>query len=987
MPLNLVTKKAIKYKLKSLLRFTRLYSIYLLFLKFKEKINKVFGLIIGYCIYLLKFSPDVPFSPHSQYYRWLLRHHPRKADLEQMTEAIPFLKYQPLISVIMPVYNSPLNYLEAAIESVINQIYLNWELCIADDASTNLEIRTVLEKYAQQDSRIKTIYRTTNGHISACSNSAIEIAAGEFLALLDHDDLLSPDALYQVALELNKYPDADMIYSDEDKINERGWLKEPFFKPDWSPDLLQCFMYIGHLTIYRASLIREIGGFDSDFDFSQDYDLALRVSENTNKIIHIPSILYHWRILPGSASSGDKPFARESNIAALTSAMKRLFYDVEIIEYSTANRVKFKVIGEPLVSIIIPTDSEKQILVCLEAILSKTAYNSLEILVVTNFHLAKTLSELYSSKSHIKTIIYDKEYNFSAKCNAGVLHSRGEYILFLNDDVSPLECDWVSTMLGMFQQKDVGAVSPKLTYQNNRIQHAGMVTGVRGLIGTAFHQERYDSTTYFNLLQSSRTVSVLSAACLMMPKKLFLLIHGFDEKNTPIMGSDVDLCFKIREKGYRLVYTPFSRLQHIGHATIEKWETKAENLKHSEKSDLYLLKKWGEYLSNDPYYPKNMRDFLYKDSPFPYQLYAVNGTNPASDTVDVLLVSHDLTFSGAPLILYKLVKSLTSENYFFTLISPENGSLLNLYCQERFPIVIDSLVLNDPSIFRVSSFINNFDIIIANTILSYNVVIESKALRKKVIWMIHEGDFGKKLAQNNLNIRRAFKEADAVIFPSKIAKSKFIEFETNYNFHVINCGIDSLNLDRIQNKYKKNNSQRLSVAFVGSIEKRKGQDIFINALKNMPSRQRENFDFYFVGRILDSDFYSKLLIKTKDFNNVHWLGELTPEKTLDFISTSDILVCCSIDETGPLVVIEAMALKKVVISTPVGIVPEIIVHSVNGLIIDLNNPNQSIIDNLLFVYQNVDCMQKISHLAYQTYCEKLTINRYANDINQLIKRV
>ena len=613
MPLNLVTKKAIKYKLKALLKFTRIYPIYLLFLKFKEKINKVFGLIIGYCIYLLKFSPDVPFSPHSQYYRWLLRHHPRKADLEQMAETIPFLKYDPLISVIMPVYNSPLSYLEAAIESVINQIYPNWELCIADDASTNPEIRPVLEKYAQQDSRIKTVYRTTNGHISACSNSAIEIATGEFLALLDHDDLLTSDALYQVALELNKYPDADMIYSDEDKIDERGWRKEPFFKPDWCPDSFLSRMYTCHLGIYRKKLVEAIDGFRIGFEGSQDYDLVLRLTEKTDKIYHISKILYHWRIHQNSTAKSIATKNYAVNIAqqALAESLERRGESGDIVPIIGDHHIiRYRIKEYKLASIIIPTKNLGDTLNrCLSSIFIKTNYPSFEIILVDNQTTEEKAHEIINywkktEPNRLKVFNYDLPFNFSEINNYAVKFAQGDYLLFLNNDTEVINDDWLTAMVEQSQRPQIGAVGALLLFPDDTIQHAGVIAGLGGVAGHSHKHFNAGHHGYFKQIQTINNYLAVTGACLMCRKEVFQEVNGFEEYLS-VAYNDVDFCFKLIDKGYRNIYLPHVKLYHY-ESKSRGFDDTIEKQKRFNQEIEFMMVRWGGYIANDPCYSPHL---------------------------------------------------------------------------------------------------------------------------------------------------------------------------------------------------------------------------------------------------------------------------------------------------------------------------------------------------------------------------------------------
>ncbi|MCI0469772.1 MAG: glycosyltransferase, partial [Nitrospirae bacterium] len=348
--------------------------------------------------------------------------------------------YKPKISIITPVYNIASEWLDRCINSTINQFYRDWELCLYDDGSSNNETISSLNRWSGLDKRVKVSFGEANLGIAAASNQALRMATGEFIALLDNDDELSPDALYECVKLLNNYPDTDVIYSDEDKIFTdlgSGVTKrfDPFFKPDWNPQLLFSSMYIGHLTLYRRDIIDGIGGFRSDLDYSQDYDMALRATEITDRIRHIPKILYHWRAIDSSAAAGGKDYARESNISALEDAAFRRDYHADVIAYPFANRVRFNLERRPLVSIIIPTDSRDNILNCLEHLLKHTDYPSYEVIIVTNSALGAEIAGIYKKRENIRIYNFDKPFNFSLKCNEGASIAKGEYLLFLNDDI------------------------------------------------------------------------------------------------------------------------------------------------------------------------------------------------------------------------------------------------------------------------------------------------------------------------------------------------------------------------------------------------------------------------------------------------------------------------------------------------------------------------------------------------------------------------
>jgi len=884
----------------------------------------------------------------------------------------------PMVSIVMPVYNPSLSFLKEAIESVAGQTFGDWQLCIADASQQDSDARAFAESRGLEDSRI--VYRklSENRGIASNTNEAISMATGAYVAFMDHDDVLAPFALDEVAAYLQANPLCRYLYSDQDQLDESGKRHSPFFKPDWSPDLLQCFMYTGHLSVYERKLLEELGGLRSEYDLSQDYDLVLRAAAvlEDRQIGHIPKVLYHWRNHPISASAGGKPDARASNIKALKEAMVSGGYDVQVEALPTANWVRFADPIEQKISIIVPSDCWEHIALCIAGIRNTTARKNYEIVVVTNSDCAAKMRNTYDGEQNVIPLEFNERFNFSRKCNLGARHCGGEFVLFLNDDVTPLDPDWLGAMAGLFQQKAVGAVSPKLLYANDNIQHAGMVTGVRRLVGTAFHSLPRELTDYFNLAQSTRTASVLSAACLMMRKSVFEAIGGFDEVNTPIMNSDVDLCFKIREAGYRLVYTPFATLRHIGHVSIKAIEGEGKE-RHSSKADVYLLKRWGGCLANDPYFNKNMRARLYHDSPSPFQLVARNQEQPQPSKADVLVVSHELSLTGAPLILSKLIAAL-KKGYFFTVLSPSNGPLAELYAEMGVPVIVDELAFREPG--QMEYLIDDFDVVIANTIVSWPLVKRAKAAGKPVLWMIHESNFGVELAAANPNIQDALGVADVITFPSESPEKRFRKYKKLNHYFSILCGVD---IPECVARDEKRDASRMRIVCVGSVERRKGQQILMDALELIPKALLSRVEVSFLGHVLEVDYFRDLCARSVRYDNIKWRSPMSHGDTLSFIANSDILVCPSLDETGPLVVIEAMALGVPVITTQVGAVPELIKDQMDGLVVPPGNA-QLLSGAIARMIDDASLRTTCAANAKLVAKSRLQFSRYANDIEKLL---
>ena len=520
----------------------------------------------------------------------------------------------PLISVVMPVYNPNPVWLAEAIESVIRQIYPYWELCIADDLSPDPAIRPILERYARQDARIKVVFRSQNGHISKATNSALEIAQGEWIALLDHDDMLSEHALFWVVDTINRHPDTRMMYSDEDKMNEQGDRFGPYFKCDWNPDLFYSHNMFSHLGVYHAELVRQVGGFRVGFEGSQDYDLALRCIEQVNakQIYHIPRVLYHWRVhAESTASSAEaKPYAMIAGERAINDHFKRLGIDAKAELIAYGYRVRYALPKQlPLVSLIIPTRNGAELIrQCIESIVQKTTYPNYEILIVDNGSdepAALRYLNAVVADPRIRVMRDDRPFNFSAMNNAAVKKVRGDIIGLINDDIEVISPDWLTEMVGHALRPEVGAVGAKLLYPNDTIQHAGVLLGVTGIAGHAHKNlPRFDHG-YFSRANLIQSFSAVTAACLLIRKATYESLGGLNEADLTVAFNDIDFCIRVRDAGYRNMWTPYAELYHYESAT-RGYEDSPEKKARFEREIDYMRLQWGDALANDPAYSPNL---------------------------------------------------------------------------------------------------------------------------------------------------------------------------------------------------------------------------------------------------------------------------------------------------------------------------------------------------------------------------------------------
>jgi GT2 family glycosyltransferase len=550
-------------------------------------------------------------TPPDEYRRWIRKHEPTAADLARQREHR--LARSPRVSVVVPVYDPPAALLEAMIESVRAQTYANWELCLADGASTAPHVRPVLERVAAADPRIKVALLPSNGGIVGNSNAALALATGDYVALLDHDDTLAPFALFEIVSALNANPDADFLYSDEDKLDTHGERVEPNFKPDWSPETLRSRNYVCHLTVLKRSLVEMIGGFRPGFDGSQDYDLVLRASEAARQIVHVPHVLYHWRMHAQSTAfaKGTKNYAYDAGKRAVGEHLRRVGIDASVHDGPILGtyQVIYHLRTQPLVSIIIPNNDQVSLLGrCVES-LAKASYANYELLIVENGSQLPETHAYYrelQKQPHVRVVEWTRPFNYAAVNNFAAAQAKGELLLFLNNDTEGINPDWLESMAKLAVQPGVGAVGAKLYYADDTIQHAGIVVGMGGVAGHShLFYPRY-AAGYMQRLRFTQNVAAVTGACLLMPRAVFQQVGGWDE-GFVLAFNDVDLCLSVLKAGYRVVWTPDAELYHLESKTRGYEDTAEKQARFKREYDLFHLK-WGAFLkSGDPYYSPHFR--------------------------------------------------------------------------------------------------------------------------------------------------------------------------------------------------------------------------------------------------------------------------------------------------------------------------------------------------------------------------------------------
>ena len=556
-------------------------------------------------------------DPVYDYAQWVRRHDtPSRREIARLREAVEEFTLRPRISIVMPVYNTPLAVLDAAIRSVRGQVYPDWQLCIADDASSSAGIRAMLERHAAEDDRITVRFLPRRGNIVAATNAALEMASGDFVALFDHDDILPTHALYWVVEAINRVPDACILYSDEDKIDASGRRYDPYFKGDFNIDLLRAQNMISHLGVYRRDLVTAIGGFRAGVDGAQDYDFVLRAAERVRReqIVHIPRILYHWRAIRGSAALSweAKPEAVATGLRAVADHLRRIGRAATVEpapESPLYHRIRHALPAcPPPVSLVICTrDHESLLRTAIGSIRSLTSYRNYEIVVCDNGSVdvgtRAYLAEL-AVMPGVTVFRDDSPFNYSRLNNTAVAKSRGELVCLLNDDIEVLGAEWLDELVSFAIQPDVGAVGARLWYPDGTLQHGGVIIGIGGVAGHAHPRLPRGQRGYFSRAVLQQELSAVTGACLMVRRAVFDQVGGLDER-IAVAFNDVDFCLRVRAAGYRNVWTPFAELIHHESAS-RGYEDNPEKMARFQREVRFMHDRWGDLLLGDPHYNPNL---------------------------------------------------------------------------------------------------------------------------------------------------------------------------------------------------------------------------------------------------------------------------------------------------------------------------------------------------------------------------------------------
>jgi GT2 family glycosyltransferase/glycosyltransferase involved in cell wall biosynthesis len=981
-----------------------------------------------------------PWQQEDPYQRWLA-HNRLTAKVQKLMEesAQRLEKTGVKISVVVPVYNPPKGFLEETIASVQAQIYPNWELCIADDASSQPHVKQVLTQAQASDPRIKVVFRTENGHIVKATNSALEVATGEYIALLDHDDLLSADALLHVAECVDQHPDVDWMYTDEDKITPTGERYGYQMKGVWSPEMAIAHNYTHHLAVIRKGLIDEVGGLRPGLEGAQDIDLYLRVREKTtvDRIRHIPHVCYHWRVHPEStASKGtQKTYVFDSAYRAIADTLERRNLKAKPFLPELATKYGLclhqlhwdrSILAENPVTIVIPTRDRTEILSQCIASLEKTVDpRYVQVIIVDDQSTETKTEEFYQylenqvgaknfsplpdelkltyrvirSQRPDPSVTGREGFNYSRLVNIGAAQVETPLMLQLNNDITAIAPGWLEDMVGWMSIEGVGVVGARLLYPDNTLQHAGVCIGPNGgLAGHLFHGLRQEELGYLFYPHTTRNVAAVTGACLLTSTELYHQVKGFDEEKLGLELNDVDYCLRVQETGKRIVYSPQATLIHQGSASRGDYYNPKEHLNFM-----------GRYQGKqDPYINPNLNiDSMTLDL---NPLHYVHSGRISG--IKILLVTHNLALEGAPLMAYNFAKHFVeSGECQVKVVSLVDGPLRNDYEALNIPVkliednlqrVDNSLETYHQRLRQVGAVLDmsEFDLVMSNTMVGFWGIELAQLFGLPSIWHIHESCTVERSLRNFFGdsppqvmrgvLERCFQNASRVIFVADATRKIFHDLDIHGRFRTIPGGMDLGKIAEFRRSNSKSylrqkygiSEEKTVISVIGTTCERKGQHIFLEAIKQLekmyPASKFKNLEFLIVGtrEIIYLDYLRQVQERLKlDYVKMY------PETryVFDFFGLTDIFVCTSFEESFPRVILEAMAFELKIVSTNVFGIPEMIGDRHEGYLVRPGDPEA--LANVLVEAIDTDYANRLRGNAYAR------VNRLFDNQKQLPKHL
>jgi O-antigen biosynthesis protein len=883
----------------------------------------------------------------------------------------------PLISVLVPAYNTPEPYLRELLECMQKQLYPRWELCIADDASPQPHVRRMLEQAAKDDPRIKPVFRAENGHISRATNSALDVATGEFVALLDHDDVLPEDSLLHVAQAISRHPTAGYLYTDEDKLDDAGRRFDPQFKSSWSPTMALTHNFTHHLTVIRREIVEKAGRLRPEYNGAQDIDLFLRCWEliDDRDVIHVPFVGYHWRAhAESTASRGDQKgylFDAARRGIADSLARRQLRAEPMLPEFAKnyalcLHQLKWNsdILRENPVTIVIPTKNRADLLrTCLDSIAKTTPLESVRVVVVDdNSTDAEALAYLDTLECRtdlrctvLRAPASPEGFNYSRLVNLGSAQADTPFILHLNNDVEALTPGWLEDMAGWLTLPGTGVVGAKLLYPDGTINHAGIgLSRDDGLAHVLFEKEPVDDLGHLFLPHAARDVAAVTGACLLTRTDLYRQLNGFDEAKLQVAYNDVDYCLRAKAANYRSVYTPQAVLRHIGSAS--------RGNTYAEREHVEYIARHGS--TRDPYLNEALL-FPPRNLPLnPYHQRYAQTARPFHATI----VTHNLNFEGAPIFIFELARYLAVQpGLNITVASPQDGPLRQRFEDEGLKLEIwdttEMLAAKNPHDFGAalkkfadSRSWTDTDVIIGNTMMTFWAVHLAALQGKSSALYIHESNTVKRFfapllpVQLHETVEEAFRLATRVVFTAQATREIHEEFNVNDNFRTLPSWVDFARIEQFSATHDRAALRRkhgldpdaVVVVNIGSVCERKGQHIYIRGLDLL----RKELPGLFPGKSIQwtmvgarPGLYMETLaedIQLMGLQEVKIFPE-TPD-IYDFYRLADILVCTSFEESFPRVLLEAMVFGARIVSTDVNGIPEMLTNTDEAWLVPAGDP-------------------------------------------------
>jgi GT2 family glycosyltransferase len=877
-------------------------------------------------------------------------------DLEANLAAAAGKGELPLISLITPVYNTDETLFEEMIDSVLAQIYPNWELCLVDDASPAPHVAAMIERALARDLRIRASRLPENGGISTATNAAVEMARGEFVAFLDHDDLITPDCLGAFALLFAGDPTLDMAYSDDDKIDVAGRRYAPQFKPGWSPVLLLTFMYLSHMFVVRRSIFRELGGFRKPFDGSQDYDFALRAAEVARNVGHIPRILYHWRAVEGSTalSAEGKPASMEAGRRAVAEALERRgCAEATAIHPDWAKTAKvgmFEIAfpdDGPSVCLIIPTKNGLDLLSRCIASLERTSYRNFEVMIVDNdSDDPATLDYLARIKGTANIRVErigneGRRFSYARVNNAAARRADTDYLLFLNNDTEVIAPGWLSQMMGYARMEGVGAVGARLYFGDGTIQHAGITHGHNeGLAGHAFRNFPPHDWGVLGLIRASRECAGVTAACMVTGRELFESLGGFDEQLFAVSYNDADYCYRLVERGLSCIYA--------AHAELFHYEGKTRGFNEDPRERLNYRQRWGAMI--DRWYNPNLslEDESYTPAP-------VRAAARKERPVRVLGITHNLNNEGAPTTFLDLFIGLKEAGHIEpVIVSPAEGPLRAAYEAAGIKVIIAHSLFHgvkdrdtlEAALGGVAMTFHALeaDVVVANTLQTFWAVLGARQAGLPALWCQHESEdwttYYDFLPEDSRPLAyQAFTYAYRVLYVSDATRRAWRALETRGNFELIRHGIPPERLSAEVKRWPREMvrtalgvpEDHLCLTIVGTVCRRKGQLDLVEAVALLPQALQQKICIFIAGHTAEPDYARQIALAARKVPGMRTVITGRFDDAFVYYAMSDIAICTSRFESAPRVLVEAMACGLPIITTPVFGIPEMVRREVNAL--------------------------------------------------------